>query len=399
MAGPQYKPDDWNKPEIKAANNCYNYATNNKFAPKPGQTVNLPAIPGKKKKIMPYFVKGYVNKQYRNVIVAEPQFEVVCEGIATATKQDGIDGATLDKDKKPTCAADCWLVAYYARAAEGVENGDFHFVRQDSDGGWSHMPAWGGGVTRNKYDPAKNNYDKDDPIKDPEHDNVGKGYKFCAYLCCCPNTTVASLLPSDVGTGREVAVTVCTTSLGRSTPFAPPYTAAEMQATLSSLITPLGTNWSNGFGDGRLLYRIDFVSQIEEQPHTTVFVTDSTYTVWDGTARHLPDPYGMVATQLDDVFGRGAGPAGSAPRHGPPMFRRTILTRSNRHHGFVIEGPHRAEHWLECCIKTVHSCAHGVHRTSIVIIQSQPPEELRYDLPCGSEVLIYPNGDLVIQIV
>jgi hypothetical protein len=409
MAGPDYKPDEWNKPDIKPVNNCYNYAANNKFSPKPGEAAPLAAQPGKKKGIEPYIKKAIVKRKYRinvpalrtQLEIEIPQFQrdVICDGVAIAAKADGLTDTTPDANKKPTCPGDCWLVAYYRRAAAGTDDGDFHFVRQDSDGGWSHMPEWGGTVTRNKYDPGKQNYDKDDPIKDPEHDNVGRGYEFCGYLCCCKNVTVASLLPGEVGTGGEVAVAVCTTGLGRSAPFAAPYTASDMQGILSTFIAPLGIDWVDGFGDGRLLYRIDLLSQQEELPQTSIFVTDSSYTVWDGAARHLNDPEGAVAKHLDGLLGRVPESGGGSPHSGTPIFTRTLMIRRDGHRGFVIEGPHTAEHWAECCIKTIFSRAHGRHRTAIVISQAPPLMPERHDLPWGSEVLIYPDGDIVIQVV
>jgi len=72
------------------------------------------------------------------------------------------------------------------RAQIDSEKTDFHFVRQDSDGSWSHKQGAG---------PAKKTDDDDHDIKDPEKAKIDD-YKICGYFCFCSGMQVAMLVPA-----------------------------------------------------------------------------------------------------------------------------------------------------------------------------------------------------------
>lgn len=60
---------------------------------------------------------------------------------------------------------------------------DFHFVRQDDDGKWSHKQGHG---------PVKNTDDGGKEITDPEKAKIDN-YKICGYYCVCPDVEVAQV--------------------------------------------------------------------------------------------------------------------------------------------------------------------------------------------------------------
>lgn len=71
---------------------------------------------------------------------------------------------------------------------------DYHWLRQDDNGKWSHKPG-GGKATNKDWDGRGWNGNE---ISDPETANLGRYKKFCGYCCVCPEKVeVASLSPRE----------------------------------------------------------------------------------------------------------------------------------------------------------------------------------------------------------
>ena len=97
-----------------------------------------------------------------------------------------IAGATADGltfvGKMPQSKPGTYLIAYYqAPAAKGCDNDgcttDFHFVRQDQDGGWSHKP---GSETVRRVDSS--GHVITDPAKADMRLDKGRKYQFIGYF-------------------------------------------------------------------------------------------------------------------------------------------------------------------------------------------------------------------------
>ncbi len=115
-----------------------------------------------------------------------PKSPYTCDDIMKGVEADvkaANAGEKSDKDKK--CNDKCWKVAVMRKASSDGTNTDFHFVRQDSGGSWSHKQGDG---------PAKNTDDDGKQITDPEKAKIGD-YKICGYFCFCPDMRVAMAAP------------------------------------------------------------------------------------------------------------------------------------------------------------------------------------------------------------
>ena len=140
---PPYEPKKWNdNANTRDNNNCYNYATNKK--------TNTFAQPGKK----------------TGQIYASLTGKDVCD----AAVRDGlVKLANPGGGKFPK--TDLCLVALFI-----WKNVDFHWVRLDNTGKWSHKM---GGT------PATNLDNDKKEMKDPTKINLDK-YKFIKYMGYCP---------------------------------------------------------------------------------------------------------------------------------------------------------------------------------------------------------------------
>ena len=132
---PEYKPLAWNIPPMSITHNCYDYAFNiyNPLKFDPSQ------IPG----------------------------EYTCK--------NGI--SYLESVAKPTTRNAVCPVGTHKIALLMDDGKDFHFLRQDKDGTWSHKP--GSGFATNKDYSGK-------IITDPETANMNNffyKYKMCSYYC------------------------------------------------------------------------------------------------------------------------------------------------------------------------------------------------------------------------
>ncbi len=210
---PNYEPDKWNDKDsggnVQASSNCYDYAIDKPRKDRPpnleqGKTAG--STPGLKH-----------NKQ-------PPMFPwfFTCKQMFDGTVADGLKASS--KDAK--CDDGCWKVALLlhpymdpkdnTKQATDPTSGDplfdnFHFVREDSPGHWSHKP--GNGQATNKDDDGKE-------ITDPEKAKL-HGYTICAYFCVCPKEVEIAYVPSPVGeqyVARRDVAAVLTLRVSTGTP-------------------------------------------------------------------------------------------------------------------------------------------------------------------------------------
>jgi len=301
--------EKWNKPDVVKINNCYNYATDDLHKPEAGKALPLVAEPGRTKDISAGKPVDLVPDEVNGG--ATVMFDFTCKGVKTAALDDGLK----ETDATGKCAATCWRVAYFIRPfkAGSSISGTYHFVREDSEGKWSHKPG-SYPATDKQYDPASQTYGGK-PITNPETDNCGPELKFCGYLCCCAGQKVAMVAPKRAGSGATLAHAGRPDALNAAMVEAGPgaLAAARLVAKASAALPGA---WRKGFGPGLLLYRLDH--WLSSRRIETVFMTTESVTIWDGTARHKRDPGGTVAAL---VATRGARRTGAEPRARRPAAR------------------------------------------------------------------------------
>src|SRR5579871_5831857 len=141
---PTYDPASWNKPGVVTTNNCYAYATNQMTGtfPQPGKNSGTEPTP-------PY----------------------TCDNVTTGAVGDGLAKGECDK----ACPAGSYKVALVIDPS--VDNNDFHWYRQDSNGNWSHKP---GGTDATNLDNSGK------PITDPRNADRGGYTTFCGCFCVDP---------------------------------------------------------------------------------------------------------------------------------------------------------------------------------------------------------------------
>jgi hypothetical protein len=282
---PVFAPDVWNQPDVVQLNNCYNYALDRLNTPQAGAATPEPAEPGAGHDI-----------SAAQVVAAEPNgdgytlySDYTATGIKTAALADGLH----ERDEHSTCGAAHWRVAYFVRHfIEGPPaiSGTPHFVREDRPGHWSHKPG-SRPVTQCQYDPATRAY-SGPPITAPSTDRVGPGLDFGGYLCCGPDLALGSLPQPRTPDAAVVANTENEIMRGAL--------AVAGMADVSRLVASR-TQWSAGFGAGNLIYRVDTVES-HDAPAQSIFVTDQSITMWDGSPSSTPDADGRVLAFLRDRF-------------------------------------------------------------------------------------------------
>ena len=202
---PDFDPDPWNAPDpwdlttpdLQPLNNCYDYATDNRTEWHPPMAFPVPnpevfwSVPGRTKGVTPAIARGALVFGATVKVL----YEYTCEGVRTGAILDGLK--KLEDDG--SCAGDCWKVAYFIRPYNTTNGGDFHWARQDSDGGWSHKRGTGPVQRLNAPAPPST-------TPAPEAENAVPGYEFCGYLCCCPDTRVAALPPEETEGAGETAM-------------------------------------------------------------------------------------------------------------------------------------------------------------------------------------------------
>lgn len=172
---PTYDPDSWIPHQFN--NNCYDYACDNKTKRPPWSK----SEPG----------RGSGRP------VGRP---LTCENVTAACVRDGLKTTVAGRevDRDTVCGFGCWKIALLISTESDDTDNDYHFVRQDDNGWWSHKMDHrvaqdfdASGVT--------SNFQKS--IRDPETANwdyrpkFRLNYKFCRYLCVCPDDLRIAQLP------------------------------------------------------------------------------------------------------------------------------------------------------------------------------------------------------------
>lgn len=341
---PTFEPDRWNAPGVKERNNCYNYACDR--MPSASNGTRPRAQPGRANDITagkPIGVGTRVItlKDGTQSTVVGIFKKFTHKGVRTAALTDGL----LDIGGPPP-SADCYRVGYYIRLPIGNKSGDFHWVREDGPGMWSHKPG-AGNATDRQYNPKTRKYDGPKiTAPDNGNTNLGPGYMFCGFLYVCPKRiTIASLLPEDIyPDGEGVAVTLVADSMSLADTYPTNFRPEDITAEVNAMAARTGTEWLDGFGAGELLYQFDILSapavpgrfRLELAPFamdaaarfdttevalpnpfalsaiptgprrsTTVFVSDTSITVSNGSDRFLPDPQGTAAARFTALLGLG----------------------------------------------------------------------------------------------
>jgi len=237
----------------------------------------------------------------------KPGYRIRCEGLAAAARADGLKKNQGTKEDPKCPDDDCWLVAYYVKPPKPFGDsglfwisGDYHFVRQDSDGDWSHKPGSSdkSDVTRNQWNPVTNNF-SGDPITDPSKANVGEGYEFCGYLCVCPKeppTIAHAPVPAPRGNPAAAVLTRMGTCSMRPDGVVV-LTRTDFPSLMNELTERSGGRWVPGFGAGKTAYRLD-VGHEGDFTEFTMLVHEQAITVWDGQARHLDVRRGVAMRAL-----------------------------------------------------------------------------------------------------
>ena len=131
---PEYEPDKWNTDKtVRETNNCYNYGCNSM------STTGKQAQPG-----------------------GSRGASITASGIHAGVKADGLRQIDYEGGEKCGCKECCHIVALAVvggRYREDVPShlspelqaidpvGDYHFLRKDSNGRWSHKKGDGGFAT------------------------------------------------------------------------------------------------------------------------------------------------------------------------------------------------------------------------------------------------------------
>ncbi|MEL8054962.1 MAG: hypothetical protein AAGK66_02315 [Pseudomonadota bacterium] len=291
---PKYEPNKWNKPGVQQSNNCYNYATNQRNEPKPNKPLPKTATPGNSAGIEPGLNQQFVLQTPSGILIGN-YWTFTCKSIKIGCVSDGLSDPNADGN----CAETCWKVAYYNLPPKPKSRppvtGDFHFVRQDSDGKWSHKPGKNI-VTRYKYNPKTKRYDKDaGEITDPEKDNVGDGYEFCGYLCCCPDVEVAMSEPPERPDDQAYASITPADSPSSIPTHLLVLEPGQMDSLIGQIASKIGTGWTDGFWEGDLVATVAYTPNTNRDEDQLLVYKDG-FTLWRGFAQSLPDPDGLAAS-------------------------------------------------------------------------------------------------------
>lgn len=141
---PAFTPDAWNKDFVNAdlwGSNCYQYAAAGSKPDGSNQVFNE-AIPN------PGELGGYkLTKDSKNPVTETNR---VFQGL----EADGIKSLQTTSSELPPKKDNHYLIGVYVAGNWH----DFHFVRQDSDGGWSHKPGTGAPIERLREPNANGSY-------------------------------------------------------------------------------------------------------------------------------------------------------------------------------------------------------------------------------------------------
>lgn len=151
----------WGMPEVGERNNCYNFATGRRADP------------------------FRCDPDYPRFCTAQPglgsgpdyiaQSAITCDAVTAYLLRDGLNSTSADGDCGGKCKVALWVRPGY----------DYHFIKQDSDGLWSHKP---GLLLPTRLD--ANGL----PITDPANQLFDSGYgpytEFCGYFCVPDEATI-----------------------------------------------------------------------------------------------------------------------------------------------------------------------------------------------------------------
>jgi hypothetical protein len=312
---PTYEPDAWNASDAVNVNNCYNYATNNRNKAESGSggrpTAKVkPATPGATKDIDPFRVRNEytVDRRTGRVIDVRMRLTITCKGLEAACKADGIHEASHCNDQNPNC----WRIALFIRNYRpGFPGADFHFAREDRPGHWSHKTGHRDSKATNKqFNRTSGKYDGPE-LTDPSTQNVGP-YKFCGYMCVCPDTRVAyNAPPAEEESGAANAM-VTMDEYADLSGMSPPVAlleAADFDRFAAAALPAADTaEWIEGFGPGQARFRFDRADPAGDGGVQAIFISDESVTVWDGELRHAILENGVIPEAVR-ALGASAVPA------------------------------------------------------------------------------------------
>ena len=149
LTPPDYDPDSWNGGGHRTTNNCYSYACNRREQPgrrgykrQPGERAGRPIPPG-----------------------------ATCEQIMAGARADGLKNGP--KGYNWSCPCGYHLVKlYWTSNYMGSGQSDYHWYRQDSNGGWSSKHGW---------------MPVDRQVPNPDWDAAESGYEITCGTMCAPD--------------------------------------------------------------------------------------------------------------------------------------------------------------------------------------------------------------------
>lgn len=214
---------------LRIHNNCYNYACNHKNEPdptNPGRPLGPPAEPGRGGGYTP--PHGWIARgEGCTEVPVDPSDpgrglateDITCAVVTAASLADGLRAIDCDDP----CPAGAYKKALavdpltHDEKVDGecdIEQTDYHWLRQDSNGHWSSKPGEALPTDDAPGDPS--GAGRGDDILDPRDAKARANYtEFCGCFCCGPSVTKAGLAP---GTGRSPLLVAL---LGVTQPAAP----------------------------------------------------------------------------------------------------------------------------------------------------------------------------------
>jgi hypothetical protein len=152
---PSYMPLKWNIPPMILTHNCYDYAFNNYSV-------------WQKESSQP----GYIRSPQDGVKLNESENRMTCAGVNERLNNDHGSNITVASRNIP-CEQGKYKIALIADP-----NDDYHFLRQNKDGTWSHKPGNTSATNRDFSGKI---------IVDPERADFNSGdlnySDFCNYFC------------------------------------------------------------------------------------------------------------------------------------------------------------------------------------------------------------------------
>jgi len=295
------KMEDYNTPSTQGVNFCYNYATDNMNKIKPGKKRPIPAMPGAKGDIDPFSTEYDPNTETLS-------FRITCASLKAAC----VDVDDMKDEEWCKTHDKCWRVAYFIKKNETRWGDGYHFAREDKkavppkDGKpgepaqWSHK--MNGHAATNKKFNCDTKRPEGPPLSDPETQTFAEGYKFCGYICACPDLKVTHMEVSKLIEKGDSKVAMFEYASLSGT-ILPPLLLdlPEFDKFLTAVLEAPEDAWIDDAGPGNIAYRFE---KIDEKGDTvqTVLVSDEALTLWtDDALKHLPDPDATFIRQVKSI--------------------------------------------------------------------------------------------------